>query len=176
MDLPLSIAKPGNYRRNNMADLSQASTDNKEESYVALKVSKENTQATNTTNHSRASTSTNITFKENISHIKHSSTNTSINHSHKKLPSSKKNTGGRSGNISPSPNHKEGKENHNTTNQLNNSATKIATLEYRLIGANKTIKSMEREMKIKDEKIQEVLKELEKKNRFVDMMQVNTHF
>ena len=49
---------------------------------------------------------------------------------------------------------------------------KLTSLEYRLVGANKTIKVLEKDNRLKDEKIQELIKELEKKNKLIDMQQV----
>jgi len=48
---------------------------------------------------------------------------------------------------------------------------KVQSLEQRLLGANKAVKSLESELKRKDEKIQELLKDIEKKNRIIETQQ-----
>ena len=51
---------------------------------------------------------------------------------------------------------------------------KTTSLEYRLMGANKAIKSLENQLKLKDEKIQELLKEIDKKNKIIELQQSNS--
>jgi hypothetical protein len=51
---------------------------------------------------------------------------------------------------------------------------KATSLEYRLMGANKAIKSLENQLKLKDEKIQELLKEIDKKNKVIELQQSNS--
>ena len=164
-DIPLPSNAPANHRKNQVS----ATSISQENQSILSKQSKETGLGTTGCN-SRASI---VTSQKEVLQQKNQS-NTSDSFTRPKSRSASKKSAEKNNQESLSPTRgKENKENFsNSANNQQIPPNKIATLEFRLVGANKTIKSMEKELKMKDDKIQELLKEIEKKNRLFEMLQV----
>ena len=70
--------------------------------------------------------------------------------------------------------HKRTKSKSNQSPPLYEKKDKVASLEARLAGSNKTIKALESELKTKNEKILDLGRELEKKNKLLESQQSST--
>ena len=95
--------------------------------------------------------------KENISHNDNDTSTTEISSKRKSVTGS---TGRKSRSNNSPPAYEK--------------MDKVSSLEARLAGANKTIKALEADLRVKNEKILDLGKEIEKKNKLIDSQRSNS--